>query len=199
MQTGDNVVCIEADLSRFDEIKRMVDESAKALGGIDVLCNVAGVQVRKPAVELAQDEWQKVIDVNLRAVFFACQAAQPYLRASRGSIVNIASITSVRPIQNVGVYSATKAAVASLTRTFAIEWAGSGIRVNAIAPGYIRTSMTRDVMADPKRSAFLLERIPMQRFGEPNDIVGPALFLASDYAAYVTGHVLFVDGGWTAW
>lgn len=199
MQTGDNVVCIEADLSRFDEIKRMVDESAKALGGIDVLCNVAGVQVRKPAVELSQDEWQKVIDVNLRAVFFACQAAQPYLRASRGSIVNIASITSVRPIQNVGVYSATKAAVASLTRTFAIEWAGSGIRVNAIAPGYIRTSMTRDVMADPKRSAFLLERIPMQRFGEPNDIVGPALFLASDYAAYVTGHVLFVDGGWTAW
>jgi NAD(P)-dependent dehydrogenase (short-subunit alcohol dehydrogenase family) len=199
LHAGEDLVPIEADLARMDEIGTAVKRAAEALGGLDVLCNVAGVQVRKPASQLSAEDWQHVVDVNLRATFFASQRAEPHLRASRGAIVNIASITSVRAIQNVSVYAATKAAVAQVTRSLAIEWAEAGIRVNAIAPGYIRTPLTRDVLEDPKRSAWLLERIPMRRFGEPEDVVGPALFLASDASAYVTGAVLFVDGGWTAW
>lgn len=188
---------LEADVSRFDSIERMVHAAVERLGGLDLLCNAAGIQVRKPALEVTEEDWDRLLATNLRGTFFACQRAAPHLRKAHGSIVNIASITSQYAIAGISAYGASKSGVTQLTRSLAVEWAPE-IRVNAVAPGYIATPMTADVTADPVRGAWILERIPLGRLGSPDDVVGPVVFLASDAAAYVTGQVLFADGGWVA-
>jgi NAD(P)-dependent dehydrogenase (short-subunit alcohol dehydrogenase family) len=188
---------LEADVSRLESIAEMVDQAVARLGGLDVLCNAAGIQVRKPALEVTEQDWDRLLATNLRGTFFACQKAAPYLKRERGAIVNIASITSQYAITGISAYSASKSGVAQLTRSLAVEWAPD-IRVNAVAPGYIRTPMTADVTSDPARASWILERIPLGRLGSPEDVVGPVIFLASNAAAYVTGQVLFVDGGWVA-
>jgi NAD(P)-dependent dehydrogenase (short-subunit alcohol dehydrogenase family) len=192
-----SICALEADVSRLDSIERMVDEAVSALGGLDLLCNAAGVQVRKPALEVTEQDWDRVLDTNLRGTFFACQKAAPHLRKTSGAIVNIASITSQYAIANLSAYGASKSGVAQLTRSLALEWAPD-IRVNAVAPGYIETAMTADVISDSIRGPWIRERIPMGRVGRPEDVVGPVVFLASEAAAYVTGQILFADGGWVA-
>ncbi|TAM59982.1 SDR family oxidoreductase [bacterium] len=189
---------LEFDLGDLDSLSRMIESAVQTLGGLDVLCNIAGVQLRKPARDVTASEWQRVMDVNLRGSFFACTQASRYL-TSGGSIINFSSASSQVAIENISVYSAAKSGMTQLTRALAIEWAKDGIRVNAIGPGYIRTGMTADVMADPPRRDWLLQRIPAGRFGEPGDLVGATVFLASDAARYITGQILMVDGGWVAW
>lgn len=168
--------------------------------GIGLLVNNAGIIRRADAVDFTEADWDAVMDVNLKAVFFTCQAfaRAVFARGGRGRIVNIASLLSFQGGIRVPSYTASKHGVAGLTRLLANEWAAKGINVNAIAPGYIETSNTEALRADPDRSAAILSRIPAGRWGRPEDIAGTAVYLCSAAADYVHGAVLNVDGGWLA-
>ncbi|MGA0616085.1 2-dehydro-3-deoxy-D-gluconate 5-dehydrogenase KduD [Paracoccus sp. KR1-242] len=168
--------------------------------GYDVLINNAGIIRRADAVEFGEADWDDVMDVNLKAVFFTCQAFAKELigQGKPGSIVNIASLLSFQGGIRVPSYTASKHGVAGLTKLMANEWAAKGVNVNAIAPGYIETNNTEALRNDPDRSRSILERIPAGRWGHPEDIAGTAVYLCSPAAAYVHGAVLNVDGGWLA-
>lgn len=166
---------------------------------IDILVNNAGIIYREPAVDYDEQEWMRVIDVNLNAVFILSQEiGRGMVERGSGKIINIASLLSFQGGVFVPAYTASKHAVAGLTKSLANEWAGHGVQVNAIAPGYIETNNTEAIRNDNKRQQSILERIPAGRWGRPDDMVGAALFLASKASDYVNGHVLVVDGGWMA-
>ncbi|MES2969301.1 MAG: 2-dehydro-3-deoxy-D-gluconate 5-dehydrogenase KduD [Pseudomonadota bacterium] len=169
-------------------------------GPVDILVNNAGVIRRADAVDFTESDWDDVMDVNLKATFFLCQsfARAAFARGAGGAIINIASLLSFQGGIRVPSYTASKHGVAGLTKLLANEWAGRGINVNAIAPGYIETNNTEALRADPDRAASILSRIPAGRWGAPEDIAGAAVFLASPAARYVHGAVLNVDGGWLA-
>ncbi len=176
-------------------VARVVD----GLGGLDVLVNNAGIIRRAPAAEVAPDDWRAVLQVNLDALFYLSQAAgRVMLAAGGGRVVNVASMLSFQGGVNVPAYTASKHAVAGLTKALANEWAGRGVNVNAVAPGYITTDNTAPLRADADRERSIVERIPAGRWGEPDDVAGAVVFLASDAARYVHGTVLAVDGGWLA-
>ncbi|MEU6128658.1 2-dehydro-3-deoxy-D-gluconate 5-dehydrogenase KduD [Saccharopolyspora sp. NPDC047091] len=166
---------------------------------IDVLVNNAGIIHRQPAAQVSHADWRRVLDVDLDAVFLLCRlAGERMLARGHGKIINIASLLSFQGGLRVPAYAAAKHAVAGLTKSLANEWAPHGVQVNAIAPGYIRTNNTAALRADEERAAEIGSRIPAGRWGEPADLVGAAVFLASGAADYVNGHVLVVDGGWMA-
>jgi 2-deoxy-D-gluconate 3-dehydrogenase len=175
----------------------LVAGTVRELGAIDILVNNAGTIRRSPAVDFSDDDWAAVLDVNLSAVFRLCRAAGRHMVArGRGKIVNIASLLSFQGGITVPAYAASKGGVAQLTKALANEWAGKGVNVNAIAPGYIHTDNTAALAADPVRNAQISVRIPAGRWGEPADLGGAAVFLAARASDYVNGHVLVVDGGW---
>jgi 2-deoxy-D-gluconate 3-dehydrogenase len=178
----------------------VVKRAAAAFGRVDILVNNAGIIRRADALEFTEKDWDDVIAVNLKAVFFLAQAAaRQFIRQKTpGRIINVASLLSFQGGIRVPSYTASKSGVAGLTRLLANEWAKYGITVNAIAPGYMATNNTAPLRADPVRSAEILARIPVGRWGLPGDLAGPVVFLASDASAYVTGHTLAVDGGWLA-
>lgn len=166
---------------------------------VDVLVNNAGTQDRYPAVDFPLDAWDRVIDVNLRSVFQLCQLfGRPMLERGAGKVVNLASLLSFQGGITVPAYAASKGAVAQLTKALCNEWAGKGVNVNAVAPGYMATDMNEALLADPVRLEQLSVRIPAGRWGTPRDMGGVVVFLASDAAAYVHGQVIAVDGGWLA-
>ncbi|MDQ1900492.1 2-dehydro-3-deoxy-D-gluconate 5-dehydrogenase KduD [Paracoccus sp. WLY502] len=166
---------------------------------IDILVNNAGIIRRADAVEFSEADWDEVMDVNLKALFFTCQAfARAALPRGRGKIVNIASLLSFQGGIRVPSYTASKHGVAGLTRLMANEWAAAGLNVNAIAPGYIETNNTEALRADPDRSRAILDRIPAGRWGRPEDIGQTAVFLSAPASDYINGAVLNVDGGWLA-
>lgn len=175
-------------------------QSVFAGAGIDILVNNAGIIRRADSLDFSEADWDAVMDVNLKALFFTCQAFARAVVARQGSgrIVNIASLLAFQGGIRVPSYTASKHGVAGLTRILANEWAGQGINVNAIAPGYIETANTEALRADPDRNAAILARIPAGRWGRPEDIAGTAVYLCSPAAAYVHGAVLNVDGGWLA-
>ncbi|WJS87401.1 2-dehydro-3-deoxy-D-gluconate 5-dehydrogenase KduD [Paracoccus sp. TOH] len=184
---------------RLDFSDPMAARDVFASGRIDILVNNAGIIRRADAVDFTEADWDAVIDVNLKALFFTCQAfARAALPRGRGKIVNIASLLSFQGGIRVPSYTASKHGVAGLTRLMANEWAARGLNVNAIAPGYIETDNTRALRDDPDRSAAILGRIPAGRWGRPEDIGQTAVFLAAPASDYVNGAVLNVDGGWLA-
>jgi 2-deoxy-D-gluconate 3-dehydrogenase len=188
-----------ADLSDRSAADTLVSTVIDRMGRLDVLVNNAGIIRRAPAVDHGDADWDSVIEVNLTAVFRLCRAAGRHmLPCGRGKIVNIASLLSFQGGITVPSYAAAKAGVAQITKALANEWAAKGINVNAIAPGYMRTENTRPLAEDPVRSRQITERIPAGRWGEPRDLAGAAVFLASAASDYVNGHVLVVDGGWLA-
>jgi 2-dehydro-3-deoxy-D-gluconate 5-dehydrogenase len=195
---GRRSVGLMGDLSRRATADRLVPETMAALGGLDILVNNAGTVRRRPAAEHPDEDWDYVLEVNLTSVFRLARAAgRSFLeRGCPGKIVNIASLLSFQGGITVPGYSAAKGGVAQLTRALANEWASRGINVNAIAPGYMATDNTAPLRADPIRSRQILERIPAARWGEPRDVAGAAVFLASPASDYVHGHILVVDGGW---
>jgi 2-deoxy-D-gluconate 3-dehydrogenase len=194
---GRRAVALEADLADPRAPDRLVTEATAALGGLDILVNNAGIIRRAPAAETTDEDWEAVLQVDLHSVFRLCRAAgRSMLAAGRGKIVNVASLLSFQGGIRVPAYTAAKSAVAGLTRALANEWAGRGVNVNAIAPGYMSTDNTVALREDRERSRQILERIPAGRWGEPEDVVGAAVFLASPASDYVQGHVLVVDGGW---
>ncbi|WP_421734306.1 glucose 1-dehydrogenase [Cellulomonas sp.] len=166
---------------------------------VDILVNNAGTQDRHPAVDFPLDAWDRVIDVNLRAVFQLCQLfGRPMLERGEGSIINLASLLSFQGGLTVAAYAASKGGVAQLTKALCNEWSSKGVNVNAVAPGYMATEMNAALLADPARLEQLSARIPAGRWGQPEDIGNVVVFLASPAASYVHGQVLAVDGGWMA-
>ena len=187
------------DVAEPEVCSRLIQRTVEEFGAIDILVNNAGTIRRAPAADFPQEYWDEVIAVNLTAVFRLSQfAAQHMLKQGSGKIINIASLLSFQGGVFVPSYAAAKSGVAALTKAFANEWASKGINVNAIAPGYMATANTAALRSDPERSRQILERIPAARWGEPSDLAGAAVFLASDAGAYVHGHILLVDGAWMA-
>jgi 2-deoxy-D-gluconate 3-dehydrogenase len=190
-------ISLVGDLAETETPRELIVRTLKELGRLDVLINNAGTIRRAPAVDYSEDDWAKVIEVNLSAVFRLSQlAGRNMLERGQGKIINIASLLSFQGGITVPAYAAAKGGVAQLTKALANEWAGKGINVNAIAPGYMRTDNTKALQADEVRNRQILERIPAGRWGEPSDLAGAAVFLASAASNYVNGHVLVVDGGW---
>jgi 2-deoxy-D-gluconate 3-dehydrogenase len=189
-----------ADLSTASGPEELFQQVIDKFGQLDILVNNAGMIFRADAVDYSLEDFQRVLQVNLTSTFQLSQLAGRHLisRGVPGKIVNIASLLSFQGGIRVPAYAASKGGLAQLTKAFANEWASKNIQVNAIAPGYIATANTEQLRADPVRSRQILERIPAGRWGDPDDIAGAALFLASRASDYVTGHILVVDGGWLA-
>lgn len=196
-KTGVRYITRSGDVRDKAVCRMLVDDTVAAFGSIDILVNNAGTIRRAPAAEHSEEFWNEVIDTNLNAVWFLSQyAGRKMLAQGRGKIINTASLMSFQGGFFIPGYVASKGAVAQLTKALANEWADKGINVNAIAPGYMATDNTAPLRADPVRSVSILSRIPMGRWGEPSDLAGAAVFLASEASNYVQGHVLVVDGGW---
>ena len=198
--TGRGFISISADLASIEPVSRVISETVSALGRADILVNNAGIIRRADAVEFSEEDWDAVIDTNLKSVFFLSQAFAKHCLANNqtGKIVQIASLLSFQGGIRVPSYAAAKSGLAGITKALANEWAAKGINVNAIAPGYIETNNTEALRADPNRSRDILARIPAGRWGDARDIGGAAVFLASSAADYVHGAILPVDGGWLA-
>ncbi|HVU11197.1 MAG TPA: glucose 1-dehydrogenase [Phototrophicaceae bacterium] len=199
-QVGRKAAVVQADLSVSGAAEQAVAQAASALGGLDILVTSSGRNVRKTALDHNEDDWNAVLDLNLKARFFLSQAAAKTMRdaGKGGSIIHIASLSSFFGIPNHIAYTIGNGGLASMTRAEAVEWAQFNIRVNAIAPGTIVTKLTSNLLNNPDALATRLSKIPMNRLGKPEDIAGTAVFLASDAAAYITGVILPVDGGWLA-
>jgi 2-dehydro-3-deoxy-D-gluconate 5-dehydrogenase len=190
---------VSADLGSKPDYAGIVGDVVAKLGGLDILVNNAGIIRRNNSIDFTEADWDAVIDVNLKSVFFLSQAAARHMiPKGGGKIINIASMLSFQGGIRVPSYTASKSGIAGLTKLLANEWAGSGINVNAIAPGYFATNNTVALQADVKRNAEILGRIPAGRWGEPQDLGGAAIFLASGASNYVQGIILPVDGGWLA-
>jgi len=196
---GRNAWELVADLSVRENALSLADEAMREMGSVDILVNNAGTIRREPAASYSEANWDTVIRTNLDSVFFLSQAVGRHmLERKKGKIVNVASLLSFSGGITVPAYTASKHAVAGLTKALANEWASSGVQVNAVAPGYFVTDNTEVLRADPKRSTEILSRIPAGRWGEPADLAGAVVFLSSPAADYINGHVLVVDGGWMA-
>lgn len=197
---GRRFVDVRADLSSLQPIDSIVEAAMDTFGRVDVLVNNAGIIRRCDALEFSEADWDAVIDVNLKGVFFLSQAVarQFVQQGGRGKIINVASMLSFQGGIRVPSYTASKSGVLGLTRLLANEWAGRGINVNAIAPGYMETDNTAQLREDRQRSEEILARIPAGRWGVPDDLAGAVVFLASAASDYVHGHTLAVDGGWLA-
>jgi 2-deoxy-D-gluconate 3-dehydrogenase len=198
-KTGAGFHAIKADLGSIEPVKAIVDETVAVFGKLDILVNNAGIIRRAEAIDFTEADWDAVMDINLKSVFFLSQAAARHmLERGSGKIINIASLLSFQGGIRIPSYTASKSGLAGLTRLLACEWAGKGINVNAIAPGYFVTNNTAALREDADRSAAILARIPAGHWGDPAQLGGAAVFLASQASDYVHGIVLPVDGGWLA-
>lgn len=197
---GSQFLGIKADLQDLISIDTILSETLESFGHVNILVNNAGIIRRQPALEFSLENWDEVLNVNLRTNFFLAQkVAQQFVKqGSGGKIINIASMLSFEGGILVPSYTASKSAVAGITKALCNEWANLGINVNAIAPGYIATDNTAPIRQDPERNKSILERIPAGRWGNPEDLKGAAVFLASEAGNYLHGHILAVDGGWLA-
>ena len=196
-RTGVRTTCIVTDLMDRAATIQLVDQTVEAMGKVDILVNNAGIIRRAPAAEHEDLDWDEVLEIDLTAVFRLCRAAGAKMLAQgHGKVVNIASLLAFQGGILVPSYAAAKGGVMQLTKALANEWAAGGVNVNAIAPGYMRTENTKALQEDPVRCKQITDRIPAGRWGEPSDLAGPVVFLASKASDYLNGHVLVVDGGW---
>jgi len=196
---GRKFVSIEANLTSIEPVPRLLQETLDGLGGVDILVNNAGLIRRADAVDFSEQDWDDVMNVNIKSAFFLSQAVgRHFIAQGSGKIINIASMLSFQGGIRVPSYTASKSGIAGITRLLANEWAGKGVNINAIAPGYMATDNTAQLRADEARNKSILDRIPASRWGEPSDLGGTAVFLASRASDYVNGAVIPVDGGWLA-
>jgi len=200
---GRNVLVIKADITKKKEVNNMVKEVLNEFGKIDILVNNAGIARRAKAEEMSEKDWDDVLSVNLKGVFLCSQAVgRVMIKQRKGKIINIASVVGQRglfhPLDLASSYCASKGGVIQLTRSLAAEWAKYNVHVNAIAPTYFITEMTKLLLENREFLDYLKWKIPLQRPGKPEELVGPVVFLASDASSMITGHILNVDGGWTA-
>ncbi len=177
-----------------------VNATVEALGHIDILVNNAGVNVRKPVLELSPEEWDLVIDTNLKGYFLMAQAVVPDMLArGHGKVINMASILGTVALPSQVAYASSKGGVVQMTKVMALEWAKHGVQVNAIGPTYFETPLVAQLRNDPERFSFIVDRTPMGRWGQPEELAGLAIFLASRASDFITGQTIFIDGGWTIW
>lgn len=196
---GGEAVFVKCDVSKAAEIDTMISKCVETYGKLDILFNNAGVVSMGKIEATTEEDWQKVIDVDLKGVFLGCKRAIPEMeKQGRGKIISTASIAGLVGFDGIAAYCAAKGGVVNITRELALECAVKKINVNAIAPGVIETAMTKDILADPKQKEGMQAGTPYPRLGIPEDIAYAALYLASDESDFVTGHTLVVDGGWTA-
>jgi NAD(P)-dependent dehydrogenase (short-subunit alcohol dehydrogenase family) len=198
---GVKVRSVQCDVSNQDQVQSLVDETLKTFGRLDIIVNNAGIAAMSPATEIAIEEWNRVVSVNLTGTFLCARtAARQMMKKGGGKIVNIASIYgAVGDVFPASPYYATKGAVINLTRDLAVEWAPFKINVNAIAPGFFPSEMTEGIFQDPHYLEYINKQTPLGRTGAPDDLKGAIVFLASQASDYVTGQTIFVDGGWTSW
>jgi NAD(P)-dependent dehydrogenase (short-subunit alcohol dehydrogenase family) len=196
---GRRSLTITADVSDADSIQTLADTAIEKFGKVDILVNAAGRTVRRPTLEVSDAEWNEIMDTNLTGMLRACRVfGRHMIERHYGRIINIGSLTSVIALHEVAAYGASKAGVAALTKSLAVEWAPHGVCVNAILPGVFRTALNEGLLDGTDRGRELLTRTPMRRFGQPEEVAGAAVFLASEAASFVTGHLLAVDGGFLA-
>jgi NAD(P)-dependent dehydrogenase (short-subunit alcohol dehydrogenase family) len=181
-------------------VREAVAAALERMGAIDVLVNNAGVNVRKTVLELSEEEWDLVLDTNLKGYFLVAQAVAPHMIArGRGKVINVSSIFGAVGMNNQLAYASSKGGVVQMTKVMAIEWARHGVTVNAIAPTYFETPLVAALRQDPERFRFINERTPMGRWGQPEELEGTVVYLASRASDFVTGQTVYVDGGWTIW
>ena len=199
-EKGGTAWSLKGDIGSPADVECLVDAVYQRWEHLDILVNNAGISpVYKRATEMALEEWDEVLRVNLNGTFHMCrEIGSRMVPRGSGAIVNLTSIGAVRALPRLAAYSAGKAAVDELTRVLAVEWAAAGVRVNAVAPAYIETAMTAGVHQNEHLSKSIVDRTPLGRFGRPDEVAWSVVFLASDAASYITGHTLFVDGGWTS-
>ena len=196
---GRRALTLELEATRLDSIHAMAKEALAWRGKIDVLVNNAGMNIPKPFLEVTEEEYDRVMDIDMKGLYFCTQAiGRSMVERGRGKVINIASQMGVVALPRRTIYCAAKGGVVQFTQSLALEWAPYGVTVNAIAPTFIRTPMTAGWLQNPEFREDVLRRIPLGRIGEPEDVAGAAVFLASPAASFITGHILLVDGGWTA-
>ncbi len=197
---GDKALFFKADVSNRQEVEELIKFTTDKFGSLDIMVNNAGIGLTGNIIDMSDDNWQKVISINLNGVFYGIQLAAQYMKKNKikGSIINITSILGQVGFRSAGAYCSSKGGVNQLTRTSALELAPLGIRVNAIAPGFIKTNMTKGVQEDEASNNFIKASTPLGYMGEPDDIAYAAVYLASEESKYTTGSIIYVDGGWTA-
>jgi len=199
-KAGRRSLFIETDVRREDSIQSMVDRVLKEWGRIDILVNNAGVNIRKQVLDLTIADWDQVLDTNLKGYFLVAQAVVPaMIKQKKGKVINMASILGTVGLENQLPYASSKGGVIQMTKVMALEWARHGIQVNAIGPTYFETPLVATLRNDPERFRFINERTPMGRWGQPEELEGTVIFLASKASDFITGQTIFVDGGWTIW
>ena len=198
--TGRKTHVFTGDVSVLEDVERMAGEVEAAMGSIDILVNSAGINIRGNAEQLSEADWDAVVDTNLKGPFLMCRAIGPRMaQRGWGRIINLASVLGTIALAGRAPYCSSKSGVLGLTRVLALEWAASGVTVNALCPGVFGTELNRPLMDDPVKYKEFVSRIPLARWGELHEIAGAALFLASPAASYVTGSAMYVDGGWSVW
>ncbi len=191
---------VTTDVTSPSSCAALVEAAVDRLGQLDIFVNNAGINLRKPVLELTTEEFERVVSINLTGYFNGAQAAgRRLVEQGSGKVINISSIFSSVALPGQAAYASSKGAIDQLTKVLALEWAPLGVQVNALAPTYLETELTRPLYDDPERRAFITERTPMGRWGQPHELAGAIVFLASDASGFVTGQTLLVDGGWTAW
>lgn len=197
---GRRAEAISADCTDESACESLATSAIARMGKVDILVNNAGINIRKPILDLTLEEYRRVLATNLEGYFICSRAIGRHMvERGSGKVINISSIMGRVALPSQGAYASSKGAIEQLTRVLALEWAPHGVQVNALAPTYFETELTRPLFNDPERNTFITERTPMGRWGQPHELAGAVIFLASDAANYVTGHTLLVDGGWTAW
>jgi 2-dehydro-3-deoxy-D-gluconate 5-dehydrogenase len=196
---GVTALVVPTDVTKEGDLDRLVERSVKEFGRIDILVNNAGATFRCPAMDFSIEDWDRVIAVNLRSVFLLSQkVARVMARQRGGRIINVASMTSEVGVPTIPPYAASKGGIRQLTKALAVEWAQHSIRVNAVGPGFFRTDMTETLYHDPDRHDKIINRVAIKRWGKPEDLKGAVVYLASKASEYVTGQILYVDGGYLA-
>ena len=191
---------VVGDCTREIDCERLVEQAVTRMGALDILVNNAGINIRKPVLELSLEEFRSVMATNLEGYFLCARAAgRRLVDQGSGKVINISSIMGRVALPSQAAYASSKGAVEQLTKVLALEWAEAGVQVNAVAPTYFETELTRPLFEDAERNEFITGRTPMRRWGQPHELAGAVIFLASAASDYVTGHTLVVDGGWTAW
>ena len=197
---GRRAIAVPTDVTSPEACEELVAAAIERLGRVDIMVNNAGTNVRKSMLEITPEEYDFVIETNLKGYFNGARAAgRHFVDQGSGKVINISSILGSVALPNQAAYASSKGAIDQLTKVLAIEWASAGVQVNGLAPTYFETDLTRPLYQDPERRAFIEERTPMGRWGQPHELAGAVIFLASDASDFVTGQTILVDGGWTAW